>query len=76
MVGNWRVNSGGSSCDMFLTLTNVRAHPHNPRAFRAAIQTEDDLADLMNQHFGARITGDEIRAMHHDGYSSHFLDMM
>lgn len=23
MVGNWRVNSGGSSCDMFLTLTNL-----------------------------------------------------
>lgn len=23
MVGNWRVSSGGASCDMFLTLTNL-----------------------------------------------------
>ena len=23
MVGNWRVSNGGSSCDMFLTLTNL-----------------------------------------------------
>ncbi|MGN7294919.1 AprI/Inh family metalloprotease inhibitor [Rhizobium sp. SAFR-030] len=23
MVGNWRVNNAGSSCDMFLTLTNL-----------------------------------------------------
>ncbi len=23
MVGNWRVNAGGTSCDMFLTLTNL-----------------------------------------------------
>ena len=23
MVGNWRVNAGGASCDMFLTLTNL-----------------------------------------------------
>ncbi|MCM2475293.1 AprI/Inh family metalloprotease inhibitor [Rhizobium sp. CG5] len=23
MVGNWRVNNSGSSCDMFLTLTNL-----------------------------------------------------
>jgi hypothetical protein len=23
MVGNWRVANGGSSCDMFLTLTNL-----------------------------------------------------
>ncbi len=23
MVGNWRVSSAGSSCDMFLTLTNL-----------------------------------------------------
>ena len=23
MVGNWRVQSAGSSCDMFLTLTNL-----------------------------------------------------
>ena len=29
---------------MFLTLTDVRAHPHNPRAFYAAVQTEDGVA--------------------------------
>lgn len=25
MVGNWRVSTGGSNCDMFLTLTNLGA---------------------------------------------------
>lgn len=28
---------------MFLTLSDVRAHPHNPQAFYAAIQTEDGV---------------------------------
>lgn len=36
---------------MFLTLTDVRAHPHNPRAFRAAIQTEDGLVIPGEQEF-------------------------
>jgi hypothetical protein len=39
-------------------------------------QDEDDLAQMVRDHFDADITGDEIRAMHHDGYSSHFLDMI
>ncbi|MCB2052520.1 MAG: ATP-binding domain-containing protein, partial [Novosphingobium sp.] len=36
---------------MFLTLTDVRAHPHNPRAFRAEVQTEDGLAIPGEQEF-------------------------
>ena len=36
---------------MFLTLSHVRAHPHNPRAFRAAVQTEDGLAIPGEQEF-------------------------
>jgi exodeoxyribonuclease-5 len=36
---------------MFLTLTDVHAHPHNPRAFRAAIQTEDGLVIPGEQEF-------------------------
>ena len=36
---------------MFLTLSRVRAHPQNPRAFRAEVQTEDGLAILGEQEF-------------------------
>jgi ATP-dependent exoDNAse (exonuclease V) alpha subunit len=36
---------------MFLTLTDVRAHPHNPRAFRAAIETEDGVEITGEQDF-------------------------
>lgn len=34
---------------MFLTLTNVQAHPHNDRAFRASVQT-DDATPLAGMH--------------------------
>lgn len=36
---------------MFLTLSAVRPHPHNPRAFRAEIETEDGLAIQGEQEF-------------------------
>lgn len=36
---------------MFLKLTDVRPHPHNPRAFRAEVQTEDGLAIPGEQEF-------------------------
>jgi exodeoxyribonuclease-5 len=36
---------------MFLTLSAVRPHPHNPRAFRAEIQTEDGVAIAGEQDF-------------------------
>jgi ATP-dependent exoDNAse (exonuclease V) alpha subunit len=36
---------------MFLTLSAVRPHPHNPRAFRAEIQTEDGAAIGGEQDF-------------------------
>jgi ATP-dependent exoDNAse (exonuclease V) alpha subunit len=36
---------------MFLMLSAVRPHPHNPRAFRAAIQTEDGVAIAGEQDF-------------------------
>ncbi len=36
---------------MFLTLTDVHAHPHNPRAFRATIRTEDGLEIPGEQEF-------------------------
>lgn len=36
---------------MFLTLSAVQPHPHNPRAFRAEVQTEDGLAILGEQEF-------------------------
>jgi exodeoxyribonuclease-5 len=36
---------------MFLKLTDVRPHPHNPRAFRAEVQTDDGLAIPGEQEF-------------------------
>lgn len=36
---------------MFLTLSAVRPHPHNPRAFRAEVQTEDGVAIAGEQDF-------------------------
>jgi exodeoxyribonuclease-5 len=36
---------------MFLTLTDVRAHPHNPRAFCAEIETEDGVVTSNAQEF-------------------------
>jgi len=36
---------------MFLTLTDVRAHPHNDRAFRASVQTDDGTPVSGTQEF-------------------------
>ena len=36
---------------MFLTLTDVRAHPHNDRAFRASVQTDDGTCVAGTQDF-------------------------
>ncbi len=54
---------------MFLTLSDVRPHPHNPRAFRAEIQTEDGAAiagaqDFWRGEYDDHLVCDPNRARH------------
>lgn len=39
MVGNWRVSSAGSSCDMFLTLTNLGSGSRGTRGCAGELTT-------------------------------------
>lgn len=46
---------------MFLTLTDVRAHPHNDRAFRASVQTDDGTCVSGAQEFWRGEFDDHVR---------------
>ena len=46
---------------MFLTLSDVRAHPHNDRAFRAGVQTDDGTCVSGTQDFWRGEFDDHVR---------------
>ena len=46
---------------MFLTLSDVRAHPHNDRAFRAGVQTDDGTCLSGTQDFWRGEFDDHVR---------------
>jgi exodeoxyribonuclease-5 len=46
---------------MFLTLTDVQAHPHNDRAFRASVQTDDGTPVAGTQDFWRGEYDDHVR---------------
>ncbi|MEI4234784.1 ATP-dependent DNA helicase [Roseovarius sp. D22-M7] len=46
---------------MFLTLTDVQAHPHNDRAFRASVQTDDGTCVSGTQEFWRGEFDDHVR---------------
>lgn len=46
---------------MFLTLTDVQAHPHNDRAFRASVQTDDGTPVAGMQDFWRGEYDDHVR---------------
>jgi exodeoxyribonuclease-5 len=46
---------------MFLTLTDVQAHPHNDRAFRASVQTNDGTPVAGTQDFWRGEYDDHVR---------------
>ncbi len=46
---------------MFLTLTEVRTHPHNERAFRASVQTDDGTCVSGAQEFWRGEFDDHVR---------------